>query len=128
MTLYAIGSLCLLVVAAIATPGVTDGTGLEPATLAQTPGIREFTISARRYEFSPRLIEVDRGDIVKITLVAEDTVHGFAIDEYRISKRFSPGRNVTFEFCALQPGRFVFYCNLTGEEGCREMRGELVVR
>jgi heme/copper-type cytochrome/quinol oxidase subunit 2 len=83
---------------------------------------------ADRYAFSPARIEVRQGDIVKITLIAEDIAHSFTIDEYRISKRASPGRSVTFEFCADRSGRFVFYCNLTADEGCQAMRGELIVR
>jgi heme/copper-type cytochrome/quinol oxidase subunit 2 len=34
---------------------------------------------------------------------------------------------VTFEFRADKTGAFTFYCNLTVEDGCRQMRGELVV-
>jgi heme/copper-type cytochrome/quinol oxidase subunit 2 len=94
----------------------------------QSSGVKEFTIRARRYAFNPARIEVARGDIVKITLIAEDIAHSFTIDEYRISKRATPGRSITFEFSADRAGRFVFYCNLTTDEGCRAMRGELIVR
>lgn len=38
------------------------------------------------------------------------------------------GRSVTFEFLSDRPGTFPFYCNLTLEDGCREMKGQLVVR
>ena len=54
--------------------------------------------------------------------------HGFAIDEYRISKRVPAGGSVTFEFRADRPGSFPFYCNLTNEGGHGEMQGQLVVR
>src|SRR5438552_7761712 len=40
----------------------------------------------------------------------------------------SPGQPVTFEFRADRPGTFPFYCNLQIEDGCRQMRGQLVVR
>jgi heme/copper-type cytochrome/quinol oxidase subunit 2 len=64
---------------------------------------------------------------VRITLVREDVPHGFTIDEYRIASA-SPPRNVTFEFCADRAGRFPFYCGMTADDGCREMRGVLIVR
>jgi plastocyanin len=35
---------------------------------------------------------------------------------------------VTFEFRADRAGTFPYYCNLQGEEGCRQMRGVLVVK
>lgn len=94
----------------------------------QPPAVREITITARRYEFVPPRIDVRTGEILRITLVAEDIAHSFTIDAYRISKRAAPGQSVTFEFCADQPGRFAYYCSLTTDERCREMRGELVVR
>jgi heme/copper-type cytochrome/quinol oxidase subunit 2 len=71
---------------------------------------------------------VRQGDLVRITLVTEDIPHSFTVDAYRISKRVVPGRSVTVEFLASTAGTFSFYCDLTQEEGCRNMRGELVVR
>jgi hypothetical protein len=35
---------------------------------------------------------------------------------------------VTFEFRADQTGTFEFYCNLSHDERCRNMKGQLVVR
>jgi heme/copper-type cytochrome/quinol oxidase subunit 2 len=97
------------------------------AVVAQEQGRHEITLTAKRYAFSQPRIEVAANDVVKITLVAEDIPHSFTIDEYRISKRAAPGRSVTFEFRADKTGTFPFYCNLTIDDGCREMRGELVV-
>ena len=97
------------------------------APLAQEQGRHDITVTAKRYAFSQPRIEVAANDVVKITLVAEDIPHTFTIDEYRISKRAAPGRPVTFEFRADKAGSFPFYCNLTIEDGCRQMRGELVV-
>jgi cytochrome c oxidase subunit II len=127
--LRAFGMVGLLLVGAVA---IDDhhaaGTRLVSTDLEQSTSVREITVTARRYAFSPARIEVKQGDIVRITFVAEDIPHSFTIDEYRIAKRASPGRSVTFEFCADQAGSFVFYCSLTIDEGCREMRGELLVR
>jgi heme/copper-type cytochrome/quinol oxidase subunit 2 len=97
------------------------------APVAQEQARHEIVLNAKRYAFSQPRIEVAANDVVKITLVAEDIPHTFTIDEYRISKRAAPGRPVTFEFRADQVGTFPFYCNLTIEDGCREMRGTLVV-
>jgi heme/copper-type cytochrome/quinol oxidase subunit 2 len=89
---------------------------------------KEFTITARRTGFSPAKIEVNRGDLVKITLMAEDIPHSFTIDSYRVSKRAAPGQNVTIELHADTLGTHTFYCSLSSEDCCRNMRGELVVR
>ena len=93
----------------------------------QSPTRRNFTVKARKYSFSPARIEVVQNDLVKVTLDTEDIAHSFTVDEYRIAKRASPHQPATFEFRADQPGTFRFYCNLTTDDGCKQMRGELVV-
>jgi heme/copper-type cytochrome/quinol oxidase subunit 2 len=103
---------------------------LPRATAAQsTPGgERAFAISARRYGFSPNRIEVVQGDLVTIEVKTEDIAHSLTIDDYRIAKRISPGQPVMLEFRAERSGTFPFYCNLQIDDGCRRMRGELVVK
>jgi heme/copper-type cytochrome/quinol oxidase subunit 2 len=99
------------------------------ALAAQESTARQaFTVMARRHAFEPSRIEVQQGDVVKVSLRAEDIAHSFAIDGYRISKRAAAGETVTFEFRASTPGNFPFYCDLRDDEGCRRMHGELVVR
>ena len=94
---------------------------------AQEGGERTFTISAHKYAFSPSRIDVRQDDLVRVTFSTEDIPHSFTIDKYRIAKRVEPGRPIVFEFRADQPGRFPIYCNLTSDDGCRKMVGELVV-
>ena len=98
------------------------------AAVAAAQSKREFTVHAKRFEFSPARIEVSQDDMVKITFTADDIAHSFTIDEYRIAKRAEAGQTVTFEFRADRPGTHPIYCNLTNDEGCRKMHGELVVR
>ncbi len=114
----------LLVTALVGAAGLpAPGGAQEP-----TPDKHRFEIVARRYTFTPARIEVRENDLVTIVFSTEDIPHSFTIDEYRIAKRATPGRPVTFQFRAEKAGTFVFYCNLTTEEGCKRMRGELVVR
>ena len=94
----------------------------------QGPTTRTFAVTAHRYTFNPPRIEVNQDDLVRITLTADDIAHSLTIDAYRIAKRASPGQPITFEFRADQPGTFPYYCNLQAEDGCRRMRGELVVK
>lgn len=89
---------------------------------------RDVSVSAHKYAFEPSEIEVEQNDLVRITFRAEDIPHSFAVDAYRIAKRANPGDTVIFEFRADQAGTFPFYCNLRIDDGCRNMRGQLVVR
>ena len=99
-----------------------------PAGQNQGPAPRPFSVTAKRYKFEPARLEVFQDDLVTIQLRTDDVAHSLTIDEYRIAKRVSPGHPVTFEFRADKPGTFPFYCNLQTEDGCRQMRGELVVQ
>lgn len=92
------------------------------------PNLREFTIVAKDFRYTPARIEVTQDDLVKLTVRSEDIAHTFTIDEYRIVKRVAAGGSTTFEFRADRAGTFPFYCNLTGEAGHQMMHGELVVR
>jgi heme/copper-type cytochrome/quinol oxidase subunit 2 len=98
------------------------------ASQDQGPTAKPFGVSAHRYAFEPARIEVNQDDLVKIELRTDDIAHSLTIDEYRIAKRVGPGLPVTFEFRADRAGTFPFYCNLQVEDGCRQMRGVLVVK
>ncbi len=91
--------------------------------------VREVVISGDQYAFSPSRVEVQKDDLVQIKFTAKDIAHSFTIDvPYRISKRAGAGQSVVFEFRADEAGRFPFYCNLTQDDRCKQMKGELVVR
>jgi heme/copper-type cytochrome/quinol oxidase subunit 2 len=94
----------------------------------QEPNVHSVTVVASRYRFSPATIEVFQNDVVKVELQTEDIAHSFTIDAYRIAKRVSPDHPVTFEFRADQSGTFPIYCNLQFDNGCRQMKGQLIVK
>ncbi len=96
---------------------------------AQEQGqVREFTVSGSRYAFSPATLTVNRNYLIKITFTAQDIAHSFTVEGYRIMKRAGAGQTVTFEFRADQAGTFPFYCNLSQDEKCKDMKGTLTVR
>jgi heme/copper-type cytochrome/quinol oxidase subunit 2 len=120
-----VGFACAVVVAA----ALLLLHGQRPAVAQdQAPTVRPWTVTASRYRFDPPRIEVFQDDLVKIDLRTNDIAHSMTIDAYRIAKRVGPGQSVTFEFRADQPGVFPYYCNLQIEDGCRQMRGELLVK
>ena len=88
----------------------------------------EITVDGDHYTFAPTRIEVQKDDLVKITFHAKDIAHSFTVDAYRIAKRAAAGQTVVFEFRADQAGNFPFYCNLTQDDKCKQMKGEIVVR
>jgi plastocyanin len=108
---------------------VTVAAAQNPADAQDQGQLREFQVVGDHYTFSPSTIAVNRGDVVKITFTARDIAHSFTIDgPYRISKRAAAGQAVTFEFRADAPGPHTFYCNLSADPKCKDMKGTLTVR
>jgi plastocyanin len=100
------------------------GTG----SAAQHTGASEHTVVGEAFAFQPSRIVVNAGDAVTVRFIARDRPYTFTIDAYRISRRATPGKDAVVEFCADQPGTFVYYCSLSDDARCRGMKGELVVR
>ncbi len=119
--------IAIVAFAAVSAAAVTLAGWPAPSDGEEQSTTREFTIHASKYAFDPDRIEVQKDDLVKITFHADDIPHSFTLDAYRISKRAAPGSPVVFEFRADRVGRFPYRCSLTIDEGCSEMRGELIV-
>jgi len=98
------------------------------AAQEQGPAVRHIRVTAARYKFDPPRIEVNEGDLVQVEMRTLDIAHSWTVDAYRIAKRAAPNHPVAFEFRADKAGTFPYYCNLQIDDGCRQMRGELVVK
>jgi len=95
---------------------------------APTEVIKEFTMTAKRWEFIPEKITVNKGDTVKITVTSIDVAHGFSLGDFGIDKRLEPNIPVTVEFVADKAGTFGFMCNIPCGSGHSSMDGKLVVK
>jgi heme/copper-type cytochrome/quinol oxidase subunit 2 len=99
--------------------------GARAAKLLQA---HECSVMANNFAFVPSRLEVRQNEIVRVSFHAVDIPHTFTIDDYRISKRAAIGQTIVFEFRADRAGTFPIYCNLTADERCKRMKGELVVK
>jgi cytochrome c oxidase subunit II len=89
--------------------------------------VREFKMTAKKYQFDPNMITVKQGDKVRLIITALDRDHGFKLDEYGIDQKLTKGDPATIEFTADKPGTFVFRCSVFCGMGHRKMKGKLVV-
>ncbi len=97
----------------------------EPATsdVVET-GLAEFTITAKKWLFTPNKITVQRGQTVSITISPDDlSQFTFSIPELGVEKEVSGETKVQFN--AEKPGRYSFSCSSCEE--WRGMTGTLVV-
>ncbi|MBI2914411.1 MAG: 4Fe-4S binding protein [Firmicutes bacterium] len=70
-------------------------------------------LSAKRFAYSPGVIEVRRGQLVIMDITSADVTHGLYLDGYDISAVVKPGDTTRLEFVADRPGRFMFRCGVT---------------
>ena len=90
--------------------------------------VKEFTITAKQFQFEPATIEVNKGDKVKLVITSTDVPHGFKITEYGINERLEPGKPVTIEFTADKQGTFTTFCSVACGAGHGNMKGQLIVK
>lgn len=91
---------------------------------------QQFTITAKRWSFTPNLIAVKKGENVKLTVILDKSVPAFALAQINFAV---PGLqlektvtdSVDVEFTASQQGSFEFKCSSC--EDWRGMTGTIVV-
>ena len=95
---------------------------------AATGEVKEFTMTAKNWDFSPSTIMVHQGDTVKLHIKSIDVPHGFILPDFGINQDLPPGKTVDVEFVADKAGTFPFRCSVFCGSGHREMIGQLVVQ
>jgi cytochrome c oxidase subunit 2 len=88
---------------------------------------RRIALSARKFEFSPSEIHLEKGERVVFELTALDFPHGFSVPDFGVRRDFLPGKTVDMEFAADRAGRFPFLCDNFCGEGHDTMSGLLIV-
>jgi heme/copper-type cytochrome/quinol oxidase subunit 2 len=108
-----------------------------------SPQERTLTITAHKYGYDPSVLRVNRGDRVRIRLVAKDVTHGFYLEGYDLDAKMRP-ENDTFwlrrpsaeegyqeveqiNFVASHTGKFRYRCSTTCGYMHPFMQGELIV-
>ena len=74
---------------------------------------REFTVVAQKFDYSPNILEVRRGDRVTIRLLSQDVHHGLYLDGYALETSAYPGQDGALHFTAGKNGKYAFRCSVT---------------
>ena len=96
----------------------------EPTSVGK---LREFSMTATDFQFTPATINVNKGDMVRLKITSGDVRHGIAIQGYKIRKELPVNQEVVIEFVADNEGEFPFYCSVFCGSGHGAMHGLLVV-
>ncbi len=89
--------------------------------------VKEFTITAKDWEWSPKNITVKKGDIVRLHITSTDVTHSFMLADFNLNVMLQPGVAQSVEFVADKAGTFSFRCGVPCGEGHRTMTGTITV-
>jgi cytochrome c oxidase subunit 2 len=124
---------------------IAAGNSSVPAVAAQGD-VKEVSVSAKKFEFTPAEIRVKAGSRVRLVITSTDREHGIEINpvaegadkkgaaglkfDASISKpefKLPKDQSVQIEFTAEQPGTYTFKCSVVCGMGHRSMKGQIVV-
>lgn len=103
--------------------------GLKAGLVRAGERFKEYNVLLQLHKFTPEVIEVEKGDRVRLNLQALDVDHGFYLDGYNIDVTV-PGLLAikSVEFVADRAGAYRFRCSTTCGPFHPFMIGKLVVR
>ena len=58
-------------------------------------GVHEIRVTLRKYEFTPGLLRVRKGEQVKLVMAAADHDHGFKLDDFNINQKILRERRLS---------------------------------
>ncbi|MCW4040705.1 MAG: cupredoxin domain-containing protein [Candidatus Bathyarchaeota archaeon] len=126
--IIAVAMLVVVVIAAAAAYLVFQGPAPE---VPSTGDVKQFTLTARQWEFDQAQLEVNAVDTVVLNVTGLDdgsgAGHGFAIPEFNVDHVIRAGETRTIQFIATRPGTFTFLCSVQCGSGHNDMRGTIVV-
>jgi cytochrome c oxidase subunit 2 len=103
------------------------GWALVAAMLAAPAQERVIHVTAKRFEFSPAVIELKLGEPVVLELTSLDRRHGFAIKDLDIDETIEPGKTLRVRVVPEHAGTYDFHCSLFCGSGHEDMAGRIVV-
>ncbi len=88
---------------------------------------REIKIEAFSYGFTPKTIEVAKGEKVKFVITNKGGFHDFTIKDFDVSKGLSTNAPTEVAFTSDKTGSFEFICSV-GNHAAQGMKGTIVVK
>lgn len=86
-----------------------------------------ITMTAKKYEFSPSTVTVEKGRPVRLEITATDRSHGFEIKEFNIKVKLEKNKKTVVEFTPDKAGEFEIKCSEFCGFGHGRMKGKLIV-
>ena len=120
------GALLAVLLAAATSPPVTASPPAV-APVAVDPAARVIKITAKKFEYSPALIELKLGVPVVLEFTSLDRKHGVKSTDLDIDAEIVPGEVTRVPLTPGKAGKFTFHCSVFCGGGHEDMEGQIVV-
>jgi cytochrome c oxidase subunit II len=95
---------------------------------ADEPKAKVIHISAKKFEFTPNVLELKKGEPVVLELTTEDRKHGFKIKELGIDVQIKPGETTRVALTPDKVGEYNFHCSVFCGSHHEDMIGKIIVK
>ena len=96
-------------------------------SMASSPAPRVIHVTARKFEYTPRVITLKKGVPVVLELTSVDRLHGFNVPGLGVRADVMPGQTARVNIVPRKTGTFPFHCDNFCGSGHPNMTGEIVV-
>ena len=88
---------------------------------------RVIRVKARRFKYTPEVIELKKGEPVRFELTTADITMGFNVPDFGVRADIVPGKTTYLDLTPDKAGTFTFLCDIFCGDGHESMSGTLVV-
>ena len=96
-------------------------------SMAANPAPQVIHVTARKFEYTPRVITLKKGVPVVLEFTSLDRLHGFNAPELGVRADVLPGQTARVNLVPQKTGTFPFHCDNFCGSGHANMTGEIVV-
>jgi cytochrome c oxidase subunit II len=95
--------------------------------VAAQPRERVIRIEAKRFDYSPGQLTLNKGEPVVFELTSADVLMGFNLPDFNLRADIVPDKVTRVRFVPDKAGTFTFVCDVFCGNGHEEMHGQLTV-
>jgi len=95
--------------------------------LSAQPAPRVVKIHAKKFDYTPDQVRLEKGIPIVFELTGQDTAMGFNIPDFKVRADIVPDKVTRLDFLPDRAGKFAFYCDVFCGSGHEDMEGTLIV-
>jgi cytochrome c oxidase subunit II len=88
---------------------------------------RVIAVTAKKFEYSPAVINLKKGESVLLKLKSLDRQHGFNCPALGIRADINPGKETEIHLVPSKAGIYAFQCDVFCGDGHEDMTGKIIV-